>query len=119
QSTDHRALYSADAQDGGHIFKAGGFGIGVWVALIVALAMTAHIPHDHLVAVQQRGDLAVPHAAGRAIAVRQQDRGPMSMHLVMNCYAVAVEPGHGQFPPLLLAGKVARTAVQWKSRQEP
>ena len=76
QSADHRALHAAGAQDGGHVLDSGGLGIGGRIGRIVALAVTAHVPHDHLVAVAQRGDLAVPHAAGRAVAVRQQDGGP-------------------------------------------
>ena len=85
------------SQDGRHVLDSGGLGIRGGIGRIVALAVAAHVPHDDLKAVLQCCDLAVPHAAGRAVAVRQQDGGALPVHFVMDRHAVAIEPCHGRF----------------------
>src|SRR5712664_237513 len=78
--------------------------------------MPAHVPDDDLVAVLQCGDLAVPHARGRAVAMAQQQRRSTTVDLVVDLDAVAVELGHA---PSVTARRAVRGAPARDSGRHP
>src|SRR3954464_12715735 len=84
-----------------HVADRQGLRIERGVARIAGLAMAAHVPQHEAVAIGESGDLPVPHPAGRAIAVRQQDRRRLvgTVDLVMDADPSAVDARHS-IPPL-------------------
>ena len=97
QAGDDRRLRPDQVEQRRHVADRQRLGVLRAVLGIVALAVAAEVPDDHLVAVLQRRDLIVPHARGRAVAVAQQDRRSLPVDLVVDRDAVAVELGHQGF----------------------
>ena len=89
QAADDGAGFTARFQDGIHVGDGLGFRERGLVRR-VALPMAAHVPHDELVAVLERGDLAVPHTTRRAVAVAQQNGRAFAVDLVMNADPIPV-----------------------------
>ena len=102
QPANHRAFDAAGIEHRRHVADRQRVRIERGVGGIAGLAMAAHVPQHETVAIGEDGDLPIPHPAGRAIAVRQQDRwrvgGPVD--LVMDADPVAVDCRHAT-PPLL------------------
>src|SRR6202040_2578025 len=65
------------------------------------------------------GDLRVPHPAGGAIAVAQQDGGAVPVILVIDLDAAAIEKGHAQSPywARTKGGAASRGAATRRSAQ--
>jgi len=74
QSTDYRLRDATGIEHSRHVADRQFLRIEAGISRVAGLAMSAHIPKDHLPAVGQRRYLPVPHPAGRPIAVGQQDR---------------------------------------------
>src|SRR3546814_8528978 len=72
QAADHRPLHAAGVEDRAHVADGQFLGICRMVLRIVGLTVAAHVPDDDAPAILQRRDLAVPHAAGGAVAVGEQ-----------------------------------------------
>ncbi len=81
-----------------HVLDGQRLGIGRGILGLVGLAVAAHIPEDDPVIRGEGGDLRVPHPAGGAIAVAQQDGGAMPVILKIDFDAAAIEKGHAQSP---------------------
>src|SRR5437660_12809062 len=75
------------------------------VARVSRLAVAAHVPEDHPIAVRERRDLPLPHARGRAIAVRQQEGWSGAMAFVMNADPALVDRRHDEAPVAAYGGQ--------------
>ena len=95
ETADDRAVDPATAQQCRHVLDGQRLGIGRGIVRVVALAMAAHVPDDDPMARDESGDLLVPHPAGGAVAVAQQDGWAVPMILVIDFDAIAIEKGHG------------------------
>src|SRR6516164_9568407 len=73
EPADHRAVDFAQAQEGRHVLDCQRLGVGRGIVGVVALAMAAHIPDDDPVARGEDANLPLPHPAGDAVAMAQQD----------------------------------------------
>src|SRR5438046_1458708 len=75
-----------------------------WPARVARLAVAAHVPEDHPIAVGEPGDLPLPHARGRAIAVRQQQGRSGAVAFVMNADPALVDRRHDEAPVAAFGG---------------
>ena len=94
EAADHCAIDPATAQQRRHVLDRQRFGIGPGIGRVVALAVAAHVPDDDPVARDEGGNLPVPHPAGGAVAVAEQDRRAMPVILVIDLDTVAIEKRH-------------------------
>jgi len=98
ETADDRALDPAAAQQCLHVLDGQRLGIGRGIVRVVGLAVAAHIPEDDPVVRGEGGDLSVPHPAGGAIAVAEQDSGAVTVLFVIDLDAIAIEEGYVGFP---------------------
>ena len=73
ETADDRAVDPAVAQQCRHVLDRQRLGIGRGIFRVVGLAVAAHIPGDDPVARGEGRDLSVPHPAGGAVPMAEQD----------------------------------------------
>ncbi len=93
---DHCPLRAGRVEERGHVGDGEVLRVQVGIGRRLALAVTAHVPHDHAPArVGERADLATPHLGRGGVAVAQQHDGvTLAVHLVVELDAVAIEERH-------------------------
>src|SRR5262252_5368382 len=98
EAADDGSFLATGVEDRGDVGDGKRFRVSGGLFRVGALAVAAHIPYYDLVAGLECHDLTVPHAAGGAVAVREQNGRAVPVHFVVDGDAIAVERRHADLP---------------------
>src|SRR5262245_15161415 len=98
EAADDGSFLVTGVEDRGNVGDGKRFRVSGGLFRVGALAVAAHIPYHDLVAGVEGRELTVPHAAGGAVAVREQNGRAVPVHFVVDGDAIAVERRHAGLP---------------------
>src|SRR5215831_974047 len=98
KAADDGPFLATGVEDCGNVGDGKSFRVSGALFRVSALTVAAHIPNDDLVAGLEGRDLTVPHSAGGAVAVREQNGRAVPVHFVVDGDAIAVKCRHAGLP---------------------
>src|SRR6516165_3571693 len=117
EAADDGSLLATGVEDRGDVGDGKRFRVSGALFRVSTLSVAAHIPYHDLVAGLEGRDLTVPHAAGGAVAVREQNGRAVPVHFVVDGDAIAVERRHAGLP--FLSSLLSSVACSTQARRQP